>query len=324
MPQIIFYEAFKEEELALKACAPPGLDAVFTAATIQESGHSLPPARIVSIRTQSDIPAEWSKCVDAIISRSTGYDHILRFLARAGNPVPCGYLPEYCARSVAEHAMTMWQMLLRRVPQQIRQFARFDRDGLTGRESRGRKLVVVGVGRIGIEIVRLGQALEMQVYGVDIEEKHANVNYVSIEEALPLADVLVCAMNLTKENASYFNASRWERVKNGVVFVNIARGELSPLKDLVQALDQGCLGGLGLDVYEDEPQLGTALRSGSPGSFAGAGILSILAERPDTVLTPHNAFNTVEAIERKAFQTIEQVSGFLTDGTLIWPVPGFG
>src|ERR1035438_6561457 len=106
----------------------------------------------------------------------------------------------------------------------------------------------------------------MEARGVDLVQRHDFVSYMSIDEGLPWADIIVCSMNLTDANAGYFRYETLKRAKPGVVFVNIARGEQSPTNDLVRLLEEGRLGGLALDVYENESALAVAIRSGKPGS----------------------------------------------------------
>jgi D-lactate dehydrogenase len=302
---VYFYEAFEEEVAALRRHLPAKLQAGFTSKTVQEAGDSSPPATLISMRTQSVVPAGWVNKLSGIISRTTGYDHLAKL------KVPCGYLPTYCSRAVAEQTALLWMALLRKLPQQIHKFAHFNRDGLTGSDCAGKHLLVVGAGNIGAEVVTIGRGLFMEVRRVDIIPDRADI---SIEEGLPWADVIVCAMNLTADNVGYFNYSVLRRAKRGVMFVNISRGELSPTRDLVRLLDEDHLGGVALDVFEDEPRLATALRSGQ-GTFP-------LADRPNVILTPHNAFNTIEAVERKAVQTVQQIEHFLKQGEFLWPVPG--
>ena len=98
----------------------------------------------------------------------------------------------------------------------------------------------------------------MQVHGVDLLEKHATISYVTSEDGLAWADIIVCAMNLTKENVGYFSYETLKRARKGVVFVNVARGEFTPTEDMVMLLDEGHLGGLALDVYENESTLAVA------------------------------------------------------------------
>ena len=305
---IYFYEAFEEEAATLKRYLPAALEAGFTGQTIQEHGDAEPPAGLISIRTQSIVPATWPAKLAGLISRTTGYDHLAAF------KFPCGYLPLYCNRAVAEQAMLLWMALLRKLPQQIAQFARFNRDGLTGQECAGKKLLVVGVGHIGLEIVKIGQGLGMAVRGVDLVPKHASVSYVAIDEGLAWADVIVSAMNLTPENRGYFDYPRLKRARPGAIFVNVARGELSPTAGLVRLVDEGHLGGLALDVYDSESKVAVALRSGQGSDFP-------LAGRPNVILTPHNAFNTAEAVDRKAAQTVQQIEHFRQHGRFLWEAP---
>ena len=301
-PAVYFYEAFAEETVALRRYLPATIPAGFTAKTIQEAGDGHPPAACISIRTQSRVPPDWQ--LTGLISRTTGYDHV------TGLKIPCGYLPLYCNRAVAEQAMLLWMALLRKLPAQIEHFARFNRDGLTGGECAGKKLLVVGAGHIGAEVVQIGRGLDMEVRRVDVIPDRADI---TIEAGLPWADIIVCAMNLTSHNAGYFDYRRLKQARPGVLFINIARGEFSPTGDLEKLLDEHHLGGVALDVYDGEAELAVGLRSGK-GNFP-------LAGRPNVILTPHNAFNTVESVERKAQQAVQQVVEFLKTSKMLWPVP---
>jgi D-lactate dehydrogenase len=335
---VFLYEVFDEERDAILRHLPDGVAVDMTHETPQERGDTAPPAKVLSTRTQSLLPHDWASKLTALLTRSTGYDHILRYVREANFTGACGYLPLYCARAVAEQACLLWMALLRKLPSQQAQFGAFYRDGLTGRETLDKTLLVVGVGNIGREIVRIGEGLGMNVIGVDIDPRHDDVEYAAIDEALPQADVIACAMNLTTENVGYFNVDRLSKCKPGAMFVNVARGELSPTTDLLTALDAGQLAGVGLDVYEDESELACALREKKfevrsskcveeehktdkkTRSSAIRAALK-LAERPDAILTPHNAFNTAEALERKAQQTAESLVAFLQTGTFPHPVP---
>ncbi|NCC52385.1 MAG: hydroxyacid dehydrogenase [Spartobacteria bacterium] len=321
MPDVIFYEAFEEESAAIRAQVADQFEAVYTYKTIQEEGDTIPPAPIISIRTQSDLPLAWGGDV-ALLSRSAGYDHLTAYRAAAGRPdIPCGYLPLYCARAVAEQAMLHWMGLLRKLPKQIAQFNTFHRDGITGSECMEKILLVVGVGNIGYEIVCLGMALGMFVWGVDLVERYEDVEYVDIDEGLAQADIIVCAMNLTERNRAYFNYERLSRAKPSAIFVNIARGEMSPPGDLLRLLEENRLGGVGIDVYDRENEFAVILRENRSCEDSGFVAVRTLSKRLDTIFTPHNAFNTVEAVERKAAQSVEQILHFMRDGAFKWPVP---
>ena len=324
MCDVYFYEAFEAEADALER-GLGDLRAGMDWRTIQEAGHATPPAPVISIRTQSAIPLAWAAQLRAVLTRSTGYDHVKAYRSAAGRAdLACGYLPLYCNRAVAEQAALLWMALLRKLPRQTGAFATFHRDGMTGRECQGRGLAVVGVGNIGAEVARIGRGLGMAVVGVDLAETRDDIEYVSLDEALGRADVVVCCMNLTPDNVGYFGYERLRRFRRGAVFVNVARGEMGPARDLLRALEQGMLGGVGLDVYNDEPELAVALRAGGAPPSDEARAAVELSRRADAILTPHNAFNTQEAVERKAGQSIEQARRVLAGDGFSWPVPDLG
>ncbi|MDR0994070.1 MAG: hydroxyacid dehydrogenase [Verrucomicrobiota bacterium] len=318
------YEAFAEEaERLVHHAHAAGIRLGHTPATLQEAGHTAPPAACISIRTQSLLPVEWAPHLQGILSRSTGYDHLSAYQAAVQTPPRLGYLPLYCARSVAEQAMLLWTALWRRLPAQTQHFLSFDRDGLSGREIQGRRLALFGVGHIGYEIHRIATALGMHVKAVDPVRRYADVAYASAEEALEDAEGIVCAMNLTAENHGYFTLERLAQARRKPLLVNIARGELTPATVLRQALEKGLLSGIGLDVYNEEASLADGLRAGTTEAFtADNRALLWLQQQPECLCTPHNAFNTVEAVERKSEQTIRTFLQFQKNGAFLWPVPG--
>ncbi len=318
---VFFYEAFEEEAAALRRYLPADMLAGFSSGAIQECSHALPPAPVVSIRTQSLIPESWSDSLRAIISRSTGYDHLTDYRRCTGTTALLGYLPLYCARAVAEQAMLLWMALLRKLPQQIRQFETFHRDNITGRETLGKTLLVVGVGNIGGDVIRIGQGLGMEVLAVEPVRKHDFAHYVDFEVCLPMADIIVCAMNLTSTNRGFFRYDTLRLCKPGALFVNIARGELSPATDLLRLLEERKLGGVAIDVYDEEKDLAVALRGGSEPQTAEARAVLKMKARADVICTPHNAFNTIEAVDRKSEQTVQQLQSLRSSGSMRWLIP---
>jgi D-lactate dehydrogenase len=318
---VFFYEAFEEEAKALQRHLPVGVNTGFDKLTIQEAGHKEPPAPIISVRTQSIIPAAWAPKLRAILTRSTGYDHLVRYRIDSGHALPCGYLPLYCHRAVAEQALLLILALLRKLPLQTENFKRFHRDGMTGREMEKKRLLVMGVGNIGYQMVKLGHGVGMTVHGVDIVHKHQDVHYVTPEAGLPWADIIVCAMNLTQANQGYFNFHTFKKTAPGLVFVNVARGELSPATDLLLCMRSKQLSGVGLDVYNNESELSVALRAGRTSDDPEVRAILELSKREDVILTPHNAFNTEESVERKSEQSVLAIHHFLRHNTFPWLVP---
>ena len=318
------YEAFAEEAERLRHHASlAGVRIGLTPLTIQESGHTAPPAAIISIRTQSILPPAWAPSLSGILSRSTGHDHLLAYRAALPPSVPCpvlGYLPRYCVRAVAEQALLLTLALLRRLPRQLDQFDRFQRDNLTGFELSGKTAAIFGVGNIGHEIHSIFTALGVKTLGVDPVRRHPEVSYVSPADALAQADIILCAMNLTPANRGYFTPALLQSTTRRPIFVNIARGEFTPALALEAALSSGHLSGAALDVYNEESTLAASLRTGDPSPLtADNRALLRLRSRPDVILTPHNAFNTREAVERKSSQTIESYLHFAR--TRAFPAP---
>ena len=318
---VFFYEVFDEEKQALLRYLPADWHCGFTDLTIQESGHVDPPSPVISIRTQSLIPPGWSAQLSGILSRSAGFDHLNRFRAETGTSVACGHLFRYSGRAVAEHAAMLWLALLRRLPRQQTAITSFQRDHLTGCECQGRTLAVFGVGDIGRQVVEVGRGLGMRVIGVDLVSRFDDVDYVGRDEAVARADVAVCAMNLNESNDGYFTPAVLASFKPGAIFINVARGEFALNSHLLDALRAGHLGGAGLDVYAAESVIATALRGGTAGEHPELIAFRALLQRDDVIMTPHNAFNTTEAIARKSEQSVQQLAHFFQHGVFSTHLP---
>jgi D-lactate dehydrogenase len=308
---VYFYEVFEEEARLIKNLIQGRLRFGLTGRAIQETRPQEPPARLISIRTQSVVPVEWQDKLDGVLSRTTGFDNLKAYKNAIKAPVGLGYLEEYATRAVAEQAILLMLSLMRKLPRQTEQFRRFNRDGLTGTECLGKKLLIVGVGRIGGEIARMGLGLGMEVKGVDIVKRHSFMTYVEKEEGLNWAEVIICAMNLTDENFHYFSYELLRKTRPEVIFINIGRGEHAPLTSLLQLMKEGHLGGLGLDVFEDELEIAAAMRTNQVEASEKARIVKDLLGYPNVILTPHNAFNTAEALRRKVQLSLDEIFYFL-------------
>lgn len=312
--KVSFYEVFEEEEILLRKHLPGEWNCSFTSASIQESGHSKPESDVICIRTQSIIPKLWANKLSGILSRSAGYDHLTKFTEKTGSSAQIGYLFKYSGRAVAEQAAMLWLCLLRKFPSQKRAMKKFSRDGLTGRECAGRTLAVFGVGDIGHHVCKVGAGLGMHVLGVDIVQSHTNIEYASPDRAIAAADIIVCSMNLTGSNREYFSTEVLRQCRDDALFINVARGEFSKSSTLLRLLEDGQLGGVGLDVFYDEPVMGPALRENKTPDHPEFTALQELLKREDVILTPHNAFNTIEAVDRKSSQTAAQLKHFFDTG----------
>jgi len=318
---VMFYEVFKEEEEAIKKFLPENISARFTGQTIQESGDGEPPAELISIRTQSQIPNHWAKSIKGILTRSHGFDHLLAFRREFKAEIAFGYLDNYCARAVAEQAILVMMALLRKLKKQIKNFNTFDREGLTGLECRGRKVLVAGVGYIGSEIVDIAKGMRMDVKGFDIDQKLSDLTYVSLEEGLMWADVLFCALPLTEDTKGMFNYQTFQNATPGLTFINISRGDISPVEDLNRLIDNKILSGASLDVYPQETTLAHNLRNDHKSKTSIEQTIIELSKREQVLFTPHNAFNTREALEQKARFCVDSLVYHSKYGSFPCPVP---
>ena len=321
MKKVAFYEVFDEEEQELRKILPEYICAEFTSKTIQEKDEKTPPAEIISIRTQSIVPDDWAQQLKGILTRSQGYDHLTAYSQKTNGKVACGHLGNYCSRAVAEQAILMMMALLRKLNTQLENFSSFCRDGLTGLECKGRKVLVVGVGKIGSEIVDIAQGIKMEVKGVDIEPKLKGIEYVSLSEGIAWADVLFCALPLTEQTKGLLNYQALQGADSGLIFINIARGEISPIEDLQTLLQEGTIAGIGLDVYPQEGVLADALRAKSSERPSDNSVILKFSKNEGVLCTPHNAFNTREALKQKASLTVASIVACLEGKTFPFPVP---
>jgi D-lactate dehydrogenase len=157
----------------------------------------------------------------------------------------------------------------------------------------------------------------MQILGVDIVHRRKDIQYVTLAQGLRQADIIFCAAPLTNKTRGTINRHRLILNKKKPIIVNIARGEITPLAQMKQLLQRGQIGGLGLDVFPEEEVLAGALRSNGQGKKQLVKIILELNKYDNVIFTPHNAFNSVEALERKARQTMGALEHFLKTGKFV-------
>jgi D-3-phosphoglycerate dehydrogenase / 2-oxoglutarate reductase len=209
--------------------------------------------------------------------------------------------------AVAEHTLALLLALARRVPQadaSLKQ-GRWEKKKLEGIELRGKTLGLVGLGKVGTEVARLGRALEMDVLAYDpyvssLVAREQQVRLGSLEDVLKSSDFLSLHASATPETKHLLNVKTLALTKPGVRIVNCARGELVDEGALLAALDSGQVAGAGLDVFATEPPR--------------APVNPRLATHPNVIATPHIAGSTEEAQETVGIRIAEQVRDFLLTG----------
>jgi D-3-phosphoglycerate dehydrogenase len=209
--------------------------------------------------------------------------------------------------SVAEHAMGLMLALARFVPQASASTkeGKWEKKKFTGIELKDKTLGVIGLGKIGMEVVKRAKAFQMNllVYDPFVSDRVAkdlNVKLVSLEELYANADIISLHVPMVDVTRHMINAQAIAKMKNGVRIVNTARGELINEADLAAALTSGKVASAALDVFGQEPPA-----ADNP-----------LTKLPNVIVTPHIAASTFEAQEVVGVEIAEQVRSFLKDGII--------
>lgn len=172
--------------------------------------------------------------------------------------IPVVVTPGAGASAVAEGAIAMMLALAKRLPlldEIVRQGGWQERDTVDIRDLEGARLGIVGAGRIGARVARLARAFGMDVACCDpYVGPPEEVERVELEALFARSEFVSVHAPLTSETRGMVDAALLERLPQGAILVNLARGGLvRSLDDLLAALESGRLGGVGLDVFEQEP-----------------------------------------------------------------------
>ena len=228
----------------------------------------------------------------------TGVDHIALAACRARNILVCN-AAGYSTNAVAELTFGLAISVIRNiVPCDARCRRAETKDGLVGFELFGKTFGVVGTGAIGTRVAKIAAAFGCRVLAYSRTAKQelvdAGVQYVSLDELLAQSDFVSLHVPLTDATRGLIDAAAIAKMKQGAVLLNTARGPVVDIAALAEALNAGKLAGAGIDVFEGEPPIA----ENHP-----------LCSAKNTVLTPHVAFASREALETRAdivFANIEK------------------
>ena len=255
-----------------------------------------------------------------IATRSTGYDHIDLKYCKGQGIVVCN-VPVYGENTVAEHTFALILMLSRKVHQSYVQVqaGHVERAALTGFDLQGKTLGVIGAGHIGLHVIRIGRGFGMRVLACDTRRDTflpdlMGFSYATLEQVLRESDIVSLHCALRPETQHLLGAEQFAMMKKGALVINTARGGLVDTDALVKALESGHLGGAGLDVVEGEELIQEErellLNEGDVHKLRGVVRNRILFARDDVVYTPHNAFNSQEALYRILDTTVANLESF--------------
>ena len=250
-----------------------------------------------------------------IATRSTGIDHIDMQACNNKN-ISVKNVPLYGENTVAEHTFALMLSLSRKIHQSyVRSVqGKFSTEGLQGFDLKEKTIGIVGGGRIGLHVARIAKSFGMHVRVYDIHQDNflaelINFKYVSLDELLETSDIVSLHVPLNQATEHMINHKTLQKMKKSALLINTARGGLVDTSALIEALKEGRLSGAGLDVIEGEEFLIEENIFNSPIERAAKLIVESkqLLENENVVLTPHNAFNSVEAVNRIIDTTIENI-----------------
>ena len=149
------------------------------------------------------------------------------------------------------------------------------------------------------------------IYKDEAFAKEKDFKYVSLDELYEKSDIISLHCPLTEDNMKMINKNSIGKMKKGVVIINTSRGKLIDTSDLISELEKGKIGGLGLDVYEDEEEF---FLNDMSNSYIRDKDLSTLLSMPNVVITSHQAFFTKEALNKIASDTCENIKDIFEKG----------
>ncbi len=219
----------------------------------------------------------------------------------SAHKVPVLFTPGVNHTTVAEHAFGLMIALSKHFWPHLRSVKKGDWKRITGSELAGKTIAVLGVGRVGREVIKRAVAFEMKPKGFDLywdpgfAAHHGVERSLSVQDAITDADVVSLHMNLDEANREMFNKTLIGKMKRGALLINTARGGLVNEADVVEACKSGQLGGYGTDVLEQEPQ---------PKNHP-------FIEVDNIIVTPHVGSRTFESVERQALRATHNIVNFL-------------
>jgi D-lactate dehydrogenase len=254
-----------------------------------------------------------------IALRCAGFDRVdLKAAARLNIQVV--RVPAYSPYAVAEHTIGLMLTLNRKIHRaynRVRE-GNFSLDGLIGFDLHNRTVGIIGTGKIGQIVAQILKGFGCKILAYD---KHPNpaciemgVNYVDLPKLLSHADIITLHCPLTPETHHLIDRSAIEQMKSGTMLINTSRGALIDTAAVVESLKSQKIGALALDVYEQESELFFE-------DFSNRIIQDDIFERlvtfPNVLITAHQAFFTIEAMQDIAKTTLTNITEIETNQSCV-------
>ena len=257
-----------------------------------------------------------------IATLSTGFDHIDLKVCRKRKITVCN-VPHYGENTVAEHTFALILNLTRKIHKAYDRTVKgdFSLDGLRGTDLQGKVLGVVGTGSIGQHVIRIANGFEMKVIAFDKLKntkfaEEMEFEYSSFDNLLRNSDIITLHVPYNKSTHHLINKKAISKMKKGSFIINTARGSIIDTSAIVYGLKSGKIGGAGLDVLEGECFIKEEKQILSKHFLKECDLKTVLQnhvllKQENVIITPHNAFNSWEALHRILDTTILNVNSFL-------------
>lgn len=249
---------------------------------------------------------------DLVALRSAGFNNV-DLEAADDLGITVVHVPAYSPYAVAEHTVGLILTLNRgihRAHSRVRD-GNFALNGLLGFDLHGRTVGIVGTGVIGEAVARILNGFGCELLAYDVRENPAclelGVRYVSLDELLAGSDVISLHCPLTRDTYHLIDVEALAKVKPGVMIINTSRGALIDTQAAVDALKDGRVGSLGLDVYEEEDEL--FFEDLSNVVIQDDTFMRLLTF-PNVIVTAHQAYFTSDALANIAETTLANISAF--------------
>jgi D-lactate dehydrogenase len=247
-----------------------------------------------------------------VATRSTGFNHIDLGAARELG-VKVVRVVDYSPNSVAEFAVGLLLALNRKIPRAYNRTreGNFELDGLMGFDLVDRTVAVIGTGKIGTIFARIMAGFGCELLGFDVhhspEFEKLGGRYAEADEIQVEADIISLHCPLTPQTHHIVNARMLARVKRGALLINTSRGALVDTEAVIEALKSGQLGGIAIDVYEQEASL---FFKDLSSTVIQDDVIQRLVSFPNVIVTGHQAFFTREALGTILETTLRSISDF--------------
>jgi len=247
-----------------------------------------------------------------VATRSTGFNHIDIGAARELG-VKVARVADYSPNSVAEFAVGLLLALNRKIPRAYNRTreGNFELDGLMGFDLVGRTVAVIGTGKIGIIFARIMAGFGCELLGFDVHHspdfEKLGGRYADAQKIQAQADIISLHCPLTPQTHHIVNARTLAQLKRGALLINTSRGGLVDTEAAIEALKSGRLGGIAIDVYEQEASL---FFKDLSSTVIPDDVIQRLVSFPNVIVTGHQAFFTREAVRTILDTTLASVSAF--------------